>query len=80
MKNNEFIDGVSKIYNNEIFYERSENNIDIYSFWVDYSCYRRSKGMNQFCKVNIEVSLKKKKKIVSYRELKVEDLKFEEVM
>jgi hypothetical protein len=45
---------------------------------VNYNCYRRSKDKNQFCKVNVEVGFNENNKIVSYKELKIEDLRFEE--
>jgi hypothetical protein len=77
-QNNEFIRGQSQIVNNEILFERTENNISYYSYWVDYNCYRRSKDKNQFCKVSVEVGFNEMSKIVSYKELKIEDLRFEE--
>jgi hypothetical protein len=78
-QNNEFLRGQSQIVNNQILYERTENSIDYYSYWVDYNCYRRSKDKNQFCKVNVEVGFNGNNKIESYKELKIEDLRFEEV-
>jgi len=77
-QNNEFIRGQSQIVNNEILFQRTENNISYYSYWVDYNCYRRSKEKNQFCKVNVEVGFNEMNKIASYKELKIEDLRFEE--
>lgn len=77
-QNNEFLRGQSQIVNNQILFERTENSIDYYSYWVDYNCYRRSKDKNQFCEVNVEVGFNRNNKIVSYKELKIEDLRFEE--
>ena len=78
-QNNEFLRGQSEILNNQINFERTENNLNYYSYWVDYSCYRKSKNKNEFCKVNVEVGFDENNKITSYKELRLSDLRFEEV-
>jgi hypothetical protein len=78
-ENDEFVESQSQILNNRLFLDRTENNISYFKYWVDYNCYRRSKNKYQFCKVNVEVGFNENNKIVSYKELKVKDLRFEEV-
>lgn len=78
-QNNEFLRGQSEILNNQITFERTENNLNYYSYWVDYICYRKSKNKNEFCKVNVEVGFDENNKITSYKELQLSDLRFEEV-
>ena len=78
-ENDEFVEAQSRILDNRILFERTENNISYFKYWVDYNCYRRSKNKYQFCKVNVEVGFNENNKIVSYKELKVKDLRFEEV-
>jgi hypothetical protein len=56
---------------------RTANGVNYWSYWVDYSCYRKSKDKIQNCKVNIEVGFDKDYKIKSYRELEITDLTFE---
>jgi len=77
-QNNEFLRGQSVILNNQVTFERTENNLNYYSYWVDYSCYRKSKNKNEFCKVNVEVGFNENNKITSYKELRLSDLRFEE--
>jgi hypothetical protein len=78
-ENDEFVEAQSRILDNRILFERTENNISYFKYWVDYNCYRRSKNKYQFCKVNVEVGFNENNKIVSYKELKVRDLRFEDV-
>ena len=77
-KNDEFLRGHSEIVNNQVDFERTENKINYYNYWVDYNCYRKSKNKNEFCKVNVEVGINSNNKIVSYKELRLSDLRFEE--
>jgi hypothetical protein len=74
--NNEFIDGKSTIINNEISFDRKEADINYYNYWIDFSCFRKSKNKYQNCKVKVEIGIDKYNKIKSYRELEVIDLKF----
>jgi len=78
-ENDEFVEAQSRILDNRILFERTEKNISYFKYWVDYNCYRRSKNKYQFCKVNVEVGFDENNKIVSYKELKLKDLRFEEV-
>jgi hypothetical protein len=79
-KNNEFLEGNSEILNNELTYERTENNITYYSYWIDYSCYRNSMNKNEFCKVNKEVGFDENNKIKSYKEIGLRNLRFEKIL
>jgi hypothetical protein len=78
-QNNEYLNGESAIKNDEVTYHRNEDNISYYRYWIDYHCYRKSKNKNEFCKVNIEVGFNENNQITSYKELKVSDLRFEEL-
>lgn len=46
------------------------------SFWIDFECFRRSMKQYEKCRVKEEIVFDSNDKIVSVRELKVEDLKF----
>jgi hypothetical protein len=74
--NNEFIDEKTNVINNEINFDRTEKSISYYSYWIDFSCFRKSKNKNQSCKVKIEIGIDHKNKIKSYRELEITDLTF----
>ena len=68
-QNKDFIRGQSNILNNQITFERTVNNINYYSYWVDYSCYRKSENKTEFGKVNVELGFDENNKITSYKEL-----------
>ena len=76
INNNEFVNGKSTIINNEINFDRTDGDINYYNYWVDFSCYRKSKNKYQNCKVKVEIGIDNNNKIKSYRELEVTDLKF----
>jgi hypothetical protein len=46
--------------------------------WIYYTAYRNSKQMYQQCRVKVEFTFDALGKIKSYRELKIEDLRFVE--
>jgi hypothetical protein len=79
-QNNEFIDGKSIIVYDHLLFERTENNISYYSYWIDYSCFRKSKNKYQSCNVKAEVGFDQYKKIASYKELKIQGLKYQEII
>lgn len=79
-ENNEFLEGKSTIINNELSFERTENDISYYSFWIDYSCFRNKKNKYQYCKVNIEVGFDYNQDIKFYKEITIKDLRFEEII
>jgi hypothetical protein len=79
-QNNEFIDGTSKIVYDHLLFERTENNISYYSYWIDYNCFRKSKNKYQSCSVKVQVGFDQNKKIASYKELKFQGLKFQELI
>lgn len=64
----DFIRGQSNILNNQITFERTENNINYYSYWVDYSCFRKSENKTEFGQVNVELGFDDNNKITSYKE------------
>lgn len=76
INNNEFVNGKSTIINNEINFDRTDGDISYYNYWIDFSCYRKSKNKFQNCKVKVEIGIDNNNKIKSYRELEVTDLKF----
>jgi hypothetical protein len=55
---------------------RSEDGINYISFKFYYTTYRVSKGKQQSCNVTIEWGLDRNQKISSYKEIKIENLKF----
>ena len=55
---------------------KSENGINYISFKFYYSTYRVSKSKQQSCNVTIEWGLDRNQKISSYKEIKIENLKF----
>lgn len=74
--NNEFVNSKTIIINNKIYFDRTDADVKYYNYWVDFRCFRKSKNKYQSCKVNIEIGIDGNRKIVSYRELEVTDLKF----
>lgn len=76
-KNTEFVGGISKINLGTFTLNRTENNIKYWQFENSFTCYRTSKKKFQSCKILIEVGINtKKNKIESYKELKVDELRF----
>jgi serine/threonine protein kinase len=73
----DFTNRESNIVKNSIFLDREVGEIKYWTFWLEMSCYRVSKQKHQTCKVKIEFGINKDIKIVSYRELEIQDLKFE---
>jgi len=79
INNNEFVNSKTIVINNEIYFDRIDADVKYYNYWVDFRCFRKSKNKYQACKVNIEIGIDGNRKIVSYRELEVTDLKFTEI-
>jgi serine/threonine protein kinase len=76
--NTEYVASEASILDDEIQFDRKENGIDYWTYWVDFSCYRTSKEMYQYCKIRVELGIDENFKFVSYKELKVADLHFED--
>jgi hypothetical protein len=76
--NTEYVASEASILDDEIQFDRKENSIDYWTYWVDFSCYRTSKEMYQYCKIQVELGIDENFKFVSYKELKVADLHFED--
>ncbi len=76
--NTEYVASEASVINDEIEFDRKENGIDYWTYWVDFSCYRTSKEMYQYCKIKVELGIDENFNFVSYRELKVTDLHFED--
>lgn len=76
LNNKEFINSKSYVINNEISYDRTENGVDYYIYWINYSCHRKSLNKKQNCKIQVEIGFDKQNKIKSYRETKVTNLHF----
>jgi hypothetical protein len=53
-----------------------ENSDETWNFSIEYKCYKPSMQKYQICNVKIEVILNDDQKIKSYREVKVENLKY----
>jgi len=64
------------IVNNHINLIRTTNEVNYYSFSINYKCYRPSRGKHQECTVDVEVGVNNLGKITSYKELKINNLKF----
>jgi len=73
---NEFLNKSSKIIENKIYYIKTIGEVSIYEFWIDFSCYRKSKGKYEKCKVKVQLEIDLKLKIKSYKEVESLDLKF----
>lgn len=76
--NTEYVASEASVINDDIQFDRKENGIDYWVYWVDFSCYRTSKEMYQYCKIKVELGIDENFKFVSYKELKVSDLHFED--
>jgi hypothetical protein len=76
--NTEYVASEASVINDDIQFDRKENGIDYWTYWLDFSCYRTSKEMYQYCKIKVELGIDENFKFVSYRELKVTDLHFED--
>jgi len=59
---------------------KSENGINYISFKFYYSAYRVSKSKQQTCNVTVEWGLDRNQKISSYKEVKIENLKFSDAV
>ncbi|HTB30410.1 MAG TPA: hypothetical protein VK808_00175 [Bacteroidia bacterium] len=73
---NEFKNEEFKLSRDEILLDRTENGIRYYRFWMHYKCYRVSLRKNEDCDVNVEIGFDQSNKFVSYKEVKIENLKF----
>lgn len=74
-ENTEFLNTrVFEIYG--LQFDRVENSISYYTFWIDFQCFRRSKSKIQQCQTKVEVGFNMDNEITSYKELTFEDLKF----
>jgi hypothetical protein len=60
----------------EITLVKSENGIDYFKFKFFYSAFRASKNKKQACDVTVQWGLDRDQKITSYKEIKIENLKF----
>lgn len=75
-ENIDYIDGKTILDRESIHIVRTEGNISFWEYNIQYMCYRKSLTKFQNCKVEIEIGLTRENKIVSYKELKVSDLRF----
>ena len=76
-RENDFTNRETQVIENTITFEREDNGLKYWTFWIDMSCFRVKKQKTQSCKVKIEFGINEDLKIVSYRELEIQDLKFE---
>jgi hypothetical protein len=74
--NNEFLEKEVYIRNESISPSGIIDRVQYFTFWIDFTCYRRSKDKYQRCQVQLEIGLNENKKMVSYKELKVTGLEF----
>ena len=77
-KNTEFVEAEASIINDEVTFDYNDGAIEYWSYWVDFSCYRTKKQKYQFCKIKIQLGIDESLKFVSYKEIKVTDLQFED--
>ena len=54
------------------------DEIQYWTYWINFSCYRASRSEYQKCNVRVEVGFDDEGKFVSYKELEVTDLEFTE--
>jgi hypothetical protein len=62
--------------NGNFMLSRTENGISYYTFDLKYTCFRNSKQQFEECDIIVEIGLNSSNKFVSYRELKLYNLKF----
>ena len=74
----EFVNSHTDLIDNTLSFERAENGIDYYTFKINFSTYRKSLKKQETCLITLEVGYDaSSKKLTSYNEMKIEDLKFE---
>jgi serine/threonine protein kinase len=76
-REHDFTNRETLVIENTIKFEREDNDLKYWTFWLDMSCFRIKRQQYQTCKVKIELGINKDLKIVSYRELDIQDLQFE---
>jgi hypothetical protein len=76
-REHDFTNRETQVIENTITFEREDNGLKYWTFWIDMSCFRIKRQQFQTCKVKIEFGINEDLKIVSYRELDIQDLKFE---
>jgi serine/threonine protein kinase len=76
-REHDFTNRKTEVLENTITFEREDNGLKYWTFWIDMSCFRIKRQQFQTCKVKIEFGINEDLKIVSYRELDIQDLKFE---
>jgi hypothetical protein len=64
------------IFNDDIAYNRSENDIIIYTINYHYKCFRESKQKFEECDVQAEIGINSNYEFVSLKEIKIDNLKF----
>jgi hypothetical protein len=74
--NNEFLEKEVYIRQESISPSVIIDNVQYFTYWIDFTCFRKSKDKYQSCQVQLEIGLNENKKMVSYRELKVTGLEF----
>lgn len=74
--NTDFQDANSILIDDSLTFENSKEDLSYWSYWIKYSCYRASKNKYQECEVKIIIGLDDQMHIRSYKEVKVENLKF----
>jgi len=72
----DFLNAYVSIIDNRLEDFYYSGNKSIATFWVDFSCWRTRKEKWQHCKINIEVIFNDKGKIISYREISVNELTY----
>ncbi len=76
-REHDFTNRETEVMENTITFEREDNGLKYWTFWLDMSCFRVRRQKTQSCKVKIELGINEDLKIVSYRELDIQNLKFE---
>jgi len=76
-REHDFTNRETEVLENTITFEREDNGLKYWTFWIDMSCFRIKRQQFQTCKVKIEFGINEDLKIVSCRELEIQDLKFE---
>lgn len=72
----EFMYGKSSIIDSTLSISKDPNGYSAVSFWINFKCFRASKVQFEKCKVHEEFLFDENDKIVSVKELGIEDLKF----
>lgn len=72
----EFMYGENKILDSTIYISKDHRGNTVVGFWMNFTCFRKSKTQYQKCKVHEELVFDNNNKIIAVNELKIDSLKY----